>query len=148
MKGDAKKAKEFIEMNKKMHQEVSLLHVKYPGEYKTQWETKWQLFDKSNEAWDKLSTVVQRKIVGKGAEGNVSTTMNETIARQQFHKKEIEKGVYGRDLIQPLNSDGTPNLEFVEHYGIANYDSQQKEYIRDKMGRDKNRERDWRTEKK
>lgn len=76
-----------------------------------------------------------------------STVLNEMMQRQLFYKREIDKGVFGRDLIQPLNSDGSPNLEFVEHYGVANYDSEQKEFIRDKMGHDENREKDWRAAK-
>ncbi len=73
-----------------------------------------------------------------------TTTINESVARGRFYKKELDDGVRGADIIQPLDERGKPNQEFVEHYGVANYTPEHKEYIRDKFGRDANREKDWR----
>lgn len=78
----------------------------------------------------------------------ILTTLNKSYMRERAYRKEIEKGVYGRDLIQPLDEKGLPNPDFVEHYGISNYTPEHKKYIRDKMGSDPDREKDWRTTQK
>ncbi len=66
--------------------------------------------------------------------GGVSQILNPAMARSRAYKKEIEDGVYGRDLIQPLNSDGSPNMDFVEHYGTREFSNEQREHIKDKYG--------------
>lgn len=110
------------------------------------WNKKWELYEKLNRAYDKIPSVAQAFMHGPVPISD-DTTMNEAAARDSFYKKQIEKGVYGRDLIQPLDERGNPNPDFVEHYGVANYSPEQKEYIRDKMGRDPSREKDWRSAK-
>lgn len=71
--------------------------------------------------------------------------INETITRRNWQKSEVAKGVRGRDLIQPFDEKGLPNPEFIEHYGITNYQPEQKTFIREKMGHDPHREKDWRA---
>lgn len=111
------------------------------------WEERWNLIDKLNAEYSKIPRPIQLLMAGYRGSSSVSM-VNETIAKQRLYKKEIEKGVYARDLIQPLDEKGDPNPDFVEHYGIANYTPEQKEKIRDTMGRDPNREKDWRSVKK
>ena len=43
--------------------------------------------------------------------------INGAIARSDFYKKDVDKGVKGRDLLQPFNKDGKYNKEFFHHWG-------------------------------
>lgn len=68
--------------------------------------------------------------------------LNNAMAMSRFYKKELEPGVRGADLIQPLTSEGKPNYDFVERYGTKNFTPEHKEYIRDKFGNDRTRSRE------
>jgi hypothetical protein len=106
----------------------------------------------NQELWSRCKKCVERWLEWQEEMGShpVLDSMGAAayIARQRGYKKEIDKGVTAADLIQPLDGEGRPNPDFVERYGIANYTTEHKEIIRDTMGRDSSRERDWRAEKR
>lgn len=136
----------YIDLNERLTNEVALLATQYPNEFSTQWNKKWELLAKLNAAWDKLSKAERKIVIGlREVDIMVGEKMNESIARTRAYNAQIDRGVYGRDLIQPLDEKGNPNPDFVERYGVANYTEAHKEYIKQKMGRDPHREKDWRS---
>ncbi len=62
------------------------------------------------------------------------SVVNESVARSRFFRTAIDKGVTGKDLIQPLNREGNPNYDFVEHYGTKSYTPSDREWIKKHYG--------------
>ncbi len=141
--GDKEKVKAFLKIEKDLKKQMDEINWLGAGAF----DEKFRIIEKMNREYAKLSegdkVLIHGRVVSAPRLG-----VSESLGRAKFYKKEIEKGVFGKDLIQPLDEKGKPNPEFVEHYGVANFTPEQKEHIRDKMGRDKNREKDWRTAKK
>ena len=102
------------------------------------WDLKWTFIDQLNRAWDELTRedrsifVHGRVIAGTPA----SFSINEAVGRSRFYKRTVDRGVKGKDLIQPYLSDGKPNPDFIEHYGTKEYPKETKEYIEDRYGKE------------
>lgn len=70
--------------------------------------------------------ISERQIDGKKAifceqhestEIGAGALVNDGIARKDWYKKDVDKGVKGKDLIQPFLPDGSLNKDFFHHHG-------------------------------
>jgi hypothetical protein len=72
--------------------------------------------------------ISERKIDGKqaifceaheNARSNLAAgvLVNGGIERKGVYKREVDKGVKGRDLLQPFTEDGKYNKDFFHHHG-------------------------------
>lgn len=103
-----------------------------------QWEKKWKVVAELNSAYDKLSPASQHHMHyrGKAAPTLSGKGINESAQLAKQYKKEVAKGVRGKDLIQPFRPDGKLNPDFFEHHGDKAFEKypEQKRRIKDELG--------------
>lgn len=89
--------------------------------------------------------ISRRKIEGKqaifceehkGSAGSAGLAINDAIARKDWYKKDVDKGVKGKDLIQPFTTDGKYNKEFFHYHGDKAFEKypEQKAEIKKELG--------------